>query len=328
MGGLEPPTPASQTRCAGPLRYTPATSVSIIRRVFNRQAKLASCFLLTLSVLFGLLGCAADLQAISTPTAIPASPTLRATSTPAPSPTVTATAPPCTASPGVLHNVTLPSAAIPRFQIYLPPCYQSEPNRHFATLYLFHGATYDDGQWPRLGVIETANRLIAEKEIPPFLIVMPYDRASWRNPKDDLFDQVVLTDLIPYVDAHYRTLPNRRYRAIGGLSRGAGWALRLGLTRPDLFGLIGLHSPVVFYQDQFQIKEWLGNLPVEARPDIYLDIGQNDKERGSAAQLVSLLEEAQIPHTWQPDDGAHDEAYWKTHVEDYLRWYGAHWNVP
>jgi enterochelin esterase-like enzyme len=292
--------------------------------MYNRQA----IFLLAISVLFGLSACAADPTPFPAPTAIAAQPTTRPTPTSVPVPTGTSTLSPCTSEPGTLLSISLDSASIPRFQLYLPPCYQTDGNRRFPVVYLFHGATYDDGQWPRLGVTETAERLIASEEIPPFIIVMPYNRASWRNPEDDPFDQAILDSLIPYMDTHYRTLADRHYRAIGGLSRGAGWALRLGLTHPQLFARIGLHSPVIFYQDQFKIKDWLRELPADSQPSIYLDIGRSDKEHGNAAQLAALLSDAHIPLTWRLGEGTHDETYWQAQVENYLRWYAADWNSP
>ncbi len=294
----------------------------------NRQAKLVNRFLLALTVLFGLSACAADPQPLPTPTAVFASATATPSPTPLPIPTSTPAPLPCTARPGTLLSVALDSASIPRFQLYLPACYQTDTERHFPVVYLFHGATYDDGQWPRLGVIEAADRLIESKEVPPFIIVMPYNRASWRSPEDDPFDEAVLTSLLPYVDTHYRTLPDRGHRAIGGLSRGAAWAFRLGLTQPQLFSRIGLHSPVIFYQDQFKARDWLRALPVDARPSVYIDIGRSDKEHGNAAQLAALLDEAQIPVDWHLGEGTHDEVYWQAQVENYLRWYASAWNGP
>jgi enterochelin esterase-like enzyme len=224
-----------------------------------------------------------------------------------------------------MQMVALDSAPIPRFQIYLPPCYEKLSPRRLPVLYLFHGATYDDSQWVRLGAAETADHLIGTAQAEPFIVVMPYNKASWRSPEDDLFDRAVLADLIPYVDAHYRTLTDRPHRAVGGLSRGAGWALRLGITRPDLFGAVGAHSPVVFYADQFHLPGWLADLPAETRPAVYIDIGRGDKEHSVASQLAELLAEYEIPHTWHVHDGNHDETYWQAHIEDYLGWYTSNW---
>ncbi len=84
--------------------------------------------------------------------------------------------------------------------------------------------------------------------LPPFLIVMPRDRL-WEQPENDPFGEVVVEKLIPLIDRNYRSLSERSYRAVGGLSRGAGWAVHLGLSHWELFGAIGGHSLPVFWSD-------------------------------------------------------------------------------
>jgi hypothetical protein len=73
------------------------------------------------------------------------------------------------------------------------------------------------------------------------------------------------------------------HRAIGGLSRGAGWALRLGFTRWDLFSVIGLHSLAVLQSDASQIDKWIGDIPPAHRPQVFMDIGENDQESRNGA---------------------------------------------
>ncbi len=68
---------------------------------------------------------------------------------------------------------------------------------------------------------------------------MPRDRR-WSQPDEDKFGQAVAEVLIPWIDAHYRTIPDRAFRAIGGrIPGGAGWAVHLALSRWELFGGVG-----------------------------------------------------------------------------------------
>jgi len=212
------------------------------------------------------------------------------------------------------------------FKVYLPPCYAQQSERRYAVLYLIHGQNYDQEQWDRLGVDETADRLMAAGAIPPFIIVLPRDR-SWAQPDEDPFSQVLSQSLISAIDQTYRTLPERRYRAIGGLSRGAGWAIHLGLSRWELFGAIGAHSLPVFWADTAHIRQWLEAIPEDQLPRIYLDIGEKDRPSilKSALWFENLLTQEGIPHEWHLFPGYHEEAYWQAHVEDYLRWYSAGW---
>ena len=228
----------------------------------------------------------------------------------------------CLEQRGQVHQVKFDSAALPQFQIYLPACYGANLEAYYPVLYLLHGQGYEDDQWLRLGVAEKADRLMNAEDIPAYLIVMPYDKASWRSVEVDDFGEVFVDELIPFIDENYRTFANAQSRAVGGLSRGAGWAIRYGLTRWDLFGAIGGHSAVIFYRDYRKLEDWLAEIPVDLLPKIYLDIGDQDKERGSVLLFVELLAEEGIPHEWRLYSGDHDEIYWSAHIEEYLRWYG------
>ena len=212
------------------------------------------------------------------------------------------------------------------FRIYLPPCYSEQPDRRYPVLYLIHGQSYNDDQWDRLGADETADRLIAKREIAPLIIIMPRDRV-WSQPTEDLFGQAVGEALMPWVDENLRTQTGRTYRAVGGLSRGAGWALHLGFSRWELFGSIGMHSLPVFWTDLPSIKGWLEAIPEGQLPRIYMDIGEKDRPQimKSTIWFENLLTESGIPHEWHLYPGYHEEAYWEAHVEEYLRWYTEGW---
>jgi enterochelin esterase-like enzyme len=212
------------------------------------------------------------------------------------------------------------------YSVYLPPCYDQQTTRRYPVLYLIHGQSYTDDQWLRLGAGATADRLSAAGEIPPLIIVMPRDRI-WEQPTVDKFGDVVVDQLIPFIDQTYRTLPDRQHRAVGGLSRGAGWAVHLGLSHWELFGAFGAHSLPVFWTDTSHIPGWLDAIPPESLPRIYLDIGDKDRPPilNSAVWFETLLTRKHIPHEWYLFNGYHEEAYWSAHVEQYLRWYTQGW---
>ena len=270
----------------------------------------------------------------ASPTLLPtASPTPSPSPTPAhtltPQPTFTPTPLACWSQGGRFEQGSLRSDLLKlpmEYSVYLPPCYDQQPERRYPVLYMIHGMNYNHDQWDRLGADEAADALVAAGEVNPFIIVMPRDR-SWEEPEDDPFGQVLVDALIPFVDENYRTLPEREYRAIGGLSRGAGWAIHLGLSRWDLFGAFGGHSPPVFWSDTGRVRGWLAAIPPDSMPRIYLDIGEKDRDSilKSALWFENLLNEQGIPHEWYLFTGYHEEAYWSAHVKDYLRWYAANW---
>src|SRR4030095_13802735 len=133
---------------------------------------------------------------------------------------------------------------------------------------------------------------------------------------------------VPHIDETYRTIPDRDQRAIGGMSRGAGWALRLGLSRWDLFSIIGLHSLAVFQGDASRIEKWLKEIPPESYPVTYMDIGDNDQELAQAQQVETLLGTYGLLHEWHLYSGAHTEEYWSAHMDEYIEWYASQWDNP
>ena len=241
--------------------------------------------------------------------------------------TQTATA--CLTSGGEIKERELQSEILPNeldFRVYTPPCYTEQIGQSYPVLYLIHGQSFSEDQWDRLGVDEMADALVASGDLPPFIIVMPFDRSS-QQPSIDLFGQAVLDELIPWIDDNYRTIPQRESRAVGGLSRGASWAFHLALLNPDLFGSVGGHSPPVFVEDAPFMRQRLDNIPADLMPRIWLDIGERDQQviLESAKWFAAILDELNIPHEWHLFTGNHDEAYWSSHLEMYLQWYAQLW---
>ena len=209
----------------------------------------------------------------------------------------------------------------------MPPCYDEKTDKRYPILYLLHGQTYTADQWIRIGAVNALDNLILSGETQPFIIVFPDDHY-WNLPPGAGFGQRLVEDLIPYIDSTYRTLPDRNHRAIGGMSRGAGWALRLGFTRWDLFSIVGLHSLAVFQKDASKIDNWIADIPLSLRPNIFMDIGEDDQELSMAISVEAQFTENGLSHEWHLYSGAHTEEYWSAHVKEYIEWYAGQWNSP
>jgi hypothetical protein len=204
------------------------------------------------------------------------------------------------------------------YHIYLPPCYTEDIHRSYPTLYMLHGIQADDSQWVDLGIVELSDALITSGQVEPFMIVMPWDK-----PGLDI-ELALVEELVPHIDNVYRSRSQAPWRAIGGLSRGGGWALRIGMKHPDVFGVIGLHSPATFY-DTGYITLWVREIPKEIVPRIWIDIGKNDSLREETLNLISLFDELEMPYTSSLPEGDHSPDYWSTHLEEYLLWYTSQW---
>ena len=231
----------------------------------------------------------------------------------------------CTEVSGLVESFQISRAGVEiSGSIYTPPCYDFDPESSYPTLYLFHGATKNDQQWIDLGIAETADQLISDLAISPLIIVMPLE-LTWVALPENLFGDYMVTELLPWIDGEYRTRADRDYRAIGGLSRGGNWSLRIGLLHWGLFGSIGAHSTPLFYGDLERIPGWIEAIPDSHLPRIYLDIGEGDNNIEAALELEEVLKNIRIPHDWNIYPGLHEDVYWKAHLEEYLLWYSSGW---
>ena len=295
-------------------------------RMNTRQAKTLLTSLLALITV--ITACTPVNPPVPTATYPPPTASLIPTVIPKLEPSATATSTPlaCRTQPGRIEEGSLDSfQPAQEFRVYLPPCYDEEPDMHYPVLYLLHGQTYTDDQWVRLGAARVMDELIHSGKAQPFIIVFPDDRY-WNLQAGPGFGKRLIENILPYIDANYRTIADRNYRAIGGLSRGAGWSLRLGLADWKLFGAIGLHSLAVMQKDASRIGDWLADIPSARRPNIFMDIGDNDQELTMARNVESMFNDAGLPHEWHLYRGDHTETYWSAHVEEYIHWYAEQWN--
>jgi len=257
-------------------------------------------------------------------------PALDVSPTPSPAPSATAAATPtiCAYPLGQIERGQIISAVLNRpfdFRVYLPPCYDPQRTGGYPTLYLLHGQSMDDSGWEMLGAGDAAGKLIANGEASPFLIVMPREDYYLQDISQSNFGRALLEDLIPWIETHYAACPQRACRAIGGLSRGAVWAMMVGLEHQVLFSAAGGHSlPSAVFSPYYLQLLWEA-LPEGERLRLYLDIGELDRYRAGAEEFHQRLEFLQIPHEWHLNPGTHNDAYWMSHVEDYLRWYADAW---
>ncbi len=249
---------------------------------------------------------------------LPPSPTKTATLSPTPTPT------PCAEAAGevraVKFNSPILGEPIPA-QVYLPPCYADAPPAGYPLLLMLHGQMGDQTAWQKLGLLDAADRLITQGEIPPLVIVMPFEHQMWSEYWESQYPQALLKDVLPQVDQQFNLNPLPQYRAIGGYSRGANWAVRIGFTQPGLFSSIGGHSYVTFSGDTNMVKDWIKALDAADYPRLLIDIGENDYYLPFTKAFQAELTRLQYPHDYRLQPGAHEYAYWEMYAADYLRWY-------
>jgi enterochelin esterase-like enzyme len=147
--------------------------------------------------------------------------------------------------------------AMRRCFIYTPPGYNEDTNKRYPVLYLQHGGGEDETGWSNQGHANLImDNLIAEGKTVPFIIVM--DNGTWRMPQRpaggerpaqwppegwaDGFKNTLLKDIIPMIDAGYRTIADPQHRAMAGLSMGGMQTRAITLANPDVFSHVGMFS--------------------------------------------------------------------------------------
>jgi enterochelin esterase-like enzyme len=146
-----------------------------------------------------------------------------------------------------------------RAYVYTPPDYDADATTRYPVLYLQHGGGEDERGWTEQGRANfILDNLIDAGSARPMLIVMdngspteagvaPAPQSGIPNPQAmrrryDTFERVVIDELIPTIDRHYRTIPDRDHRAMAGLSMGASETAHIAFGHLDTFSHIGLMS--------------------------------------------------------------------------------------
>ena len=246
------------------------------------------------------------------------------------------------------------------YAVYLPSDYETS-TRRYPVVYLLHGLTGNESDWIQSGEVNlAADRAIAEREIPPMIIVMPDAGNTWyvndyqnKVRYEDMFVQ----EFIPHIDATLRTRPVREFRGISGLSMGGWGTLMFAMKHPELFSACAAFSAGVWTDEGFTAMDqkayeavvgaifgpqlagrdrltphFRSNSPLELaktaseaslkRVRYYIDCGDDDFLTGGNCALHLILRERKIPHEFRVRDGGHTWSYWRTGIVDGLKFIG------
>lgn len=133
--------------------------------------------------------------------------------------------------------------------VMLPPSYAANPRRRYPVLYALHGYSIGAEQWTgEIHVPQTIEGAFA-RGTPEMIVVLPDSKTLHNGSMYSSsvttgdFETFIARDLIAYVDAHYRTIADRRSRGLAGHSMGGYGTARIGMRHPDMFGAIYMMSP-------------------------------------------------------------------------------------
>ena len=181
-------------------------------------------------------------------------------------------------APGVEYRTFESQAAnhTVSFHIWLPPEYEAQPGRTFPLLIWLHGA--GDGTLSIPWMSSYFGTAMAQGAIPPMIVLFPngMSYSMWCNSKSGAvpMERVVIDDLLPFVDANYRTIGGR-HRILEGFSMGGQGSGKLGLRRTDLFAGVSMlgAGPI---QDDFMQAPLGSDIPPALRTQIYNTVWGSD----------------------------------------------------
>ena len=228
-----------------------------------------------------------------------------------------------------------------RIFVYTPPGYDQGSAR-YPVLYLQHGHGEDEAAWSHQGHENfILDNLLAAAKAKPMIIVnedgmtgapvqipqtpkgTPAGKPvalSFMERKYETFDSIVSKDLIPFIDANFRTISDREHRALAGLSMGGGEAFRIALNHPDLFAYLGAFSPALAVTDTK--RDYDGALADPAKVNkqfklIWIGIGRQDFLNQPVAQTHEELQKAGINHVWVETEGSHSWTVWRKYLAEF-----------
>ena len=212
-----------------------------------------------------------------------------------------------------------------RAHVYTPPGYEKGRGA-YPVLYLVHGAGDSDDSWTSVGHAQyILDNLIAAGKARPMIIVMPAGHTPDRPGADMLtntdFRDDFLKDLIPYVDAHYRTIAKPDARAMAGLSMGGAHTIQNGLTHPELFHYIGIFS--MGLQSAEQASAYAARNDAALRQGakafklVYYAMGKDDFLYATVAPTRATLDKYGISHVYNESGGGHTWINWRRYLADF-----------
>lgn len=253
-------------------------------------------------------------------------------------------------SQGTVQNLYMESKVLQQqvnYSVYLPEGYSNE--NQYPVIYLFHGFGGAETDWVnQYRLKETADSLIACKEIQPFVAIMPFGFKSYyiNNYNNEFCYETFFTkEFLPFTDSVYSLSDNFSDRALGGLSMGGFGAVVLTIKHPEMFGTCislsgALRSPEHFialspvryhaYFSQVYGPSLLGNeritphwkmnspyylidslkAPGLRAIEWYIDCGYQDDLLPANNAFIALLREYQIPVSYIVRQGDHNYHYW------------------
>jgi enterochelin esterase-like enzyme len=226
--------------------------------------------------------------------------------------------------------------------VYTPPEYEKNIDMKYPVLYLQHGGGEDETGWSNQGKANLImDNLIAEGKAMPFIIVM--DNGAWIWPENvprpkpgerpapgtwppkgwaDGFKKTLLEDIIPMIDANYRTIADQENRAMAGLSMGGMQTRVITLANPDKFSYVGIFSGGSISTED------VNNSPgfKEKNKLVFVSYGSRELENrrmgfggDPKANIEALKEAGMNTHFYVSPNTAHEWQSWRRSLHEFAQ---------
>jgi enterochelin esterase family protein len=211
-----------------------------------------------------------------------------------------------------------------RLRVYTPPEYERNPESRYPTLYLLHGSGDCEATWTAFGRAHViADNLVAQGKARPMILVMPDGHAvvgaQARSKNVEMFGKDLLEDVMPLVEATYRTRADREHRGIVGLSMGGGQSLTVGLGALDRFSWVGGFSSYLPSPETAVASALLDPAATNAKLRLlWFACGKEDGLANQSRQFSELLEKKGVRHECKITDGNHSWPLWRRYLGEFL----------
>ena len=219
---------------------------------------------------------------------------------------------------GMVQQVLFPSPSTHssrRAFVYTPPDYGMNAKKHYPVLYLQHGWGEDETAWSNQGHANLImDNMIAEGKIQPFIIVMTYGMTNnarfgkIREFKIDTFQTVLIDELIPYIDANFRTVAKPSHRAMAGLSMGGMETHTITLNKPEVFSYYALLSGGTYTPEEIKDKSKVKL--------IFLSCGSKERPDAVKTAAIALKEAGINAVSYISENTAHEFLTWRRSLHE------------
>lgn len=229
---------------------------------------------------------------------------------------------------GTVHLHDYASASLGRerrLRVYTPAVYARDPAARFPVLYLLHGSGDNEATWTEFGRAHIIlDELIAAGKAQPMIVVMTDGHAvgsgaaETRGQNASAYERDLIGDVMPLVEARYRTWADREHRAIVGLSMGGNQALLAGLNHRDRFAWVGAMSSAIREPEQPLATFWADPVSAKTRLRLlWIAIGKDDFLLEENRRFTALLTARNVPHEYIETAGGHRWTVWRRYLADF-----------